>query len=197
PVATAKRIVKQTLLALDYLHRECGLVHTDVKPDNTLICVDHMDEALTRLLQEIPSASYEPRLEPDLSPHPIITVKSQPLSNFGFREDASNLNICLIDYGHATPIREHLLEKVQPTLLRAPEIILSHVWSTPIDIWSVGCLVFGHLSGAALFKLWESSSMSMDNVHLQQILELTGHFQPSFLEGCCRRADFFDQQRRL
>jgi len=28
PVAVAKRIVKQTGLALDYLHRECGLVHT-------------------------------------------------------------------------------------------------------------------------------------------------------------------------
>ena len=27
-VALAKRIIKQTLLALDYLHRECGLVHT-------------------------------------------------------------------------------------------------------------------------------------------------------------------------
>ena len=28
PVALSKRIIKQTLLALDYLHRECGLVHT-------------------------------------------------------------------------------------------------------------------------------------------------------------------------
>ena len=28
PVAVTKRIIKQTLLALDYLHRECKLVHT-------------------------------------------------------------------------------------------------------------------------------------------------------------------------
>jgi serine/threonine-protein kinase SRPK3 len=28
PVPVVKRIVKQTLLALDYLHRECKLVHT-------------------------------------------------------------------------------------------------------------------------------------------------------------------------
>jgi len=27
-VHVTKRIIKQTLLALDYLHRECGLVHT-------------------------------------------------------------------------------------------------------------------------------------------------------------------------
>jgi serine/threonine-protein kinase SRPK3 len=29
-VALTKCIIKQTLLALDYLHRECGLVHTGI-----------------------------------------------------------------------------------------------------------------------------------------------------------------------
>lgn len=28
PVRAVKRITKQTLLALDYLHRECGIIHT-------------------------------------------------------------------------------------------------------------------------------------------------------------------------
>ena len=28
PVPVAKRIIKQVLLALDYLHRECGYIHT-------------------------------------------------------------------------------------------------------------------------------------------------------------------------
>ena len=36
-----------------------------------------------RLLQDTPSATYEPRIEPDLSPEPIITVKSQPITHFG------------------------------------------------------------------------------------------------------------------
>jgi serine/threonine-protein kinase SRPK3 len=30
PVAVAKCIIKQTLLALDYLHRECNFVHTGI-----------------------------------------------------------------------------------------------------------------------------------------------------------------------
>jgi serine/threonine-protein kinase SRPK3 len=71
-----------------------------VKPDNILICIDNEDAAITRLLQETPSVTYEPRIEPDLSPDPIITVKSQPLLNFGLQQDASKLNFCLIDYGH-------------------------------------------------------------------------------------------------
>lgn len=130
-----------------------------MKPDNVLICLDQEDAAITRLLQEIPSAIYEPRIEPDVSPDPIITVKSQPLSNFG-RQDTSNFNICLIDYSHgkrllhgtngfssvssstATPTNKHIQRwHVQPTLLRAPEVILGHPWSTPIDIWSLGCSV--------------------------------------------------------
>lgn len=70
-----------------------------MKSDNILVSVEHDDEAITRLLRESPSATYEPRIEPDLSPDPIITVKSQPLPPLGLRPDASNLQTCLIDYG--------------------------------------------------------------------------------------------------
>ncbi|KAG1814958.1 kinase-like domain-containing protein [Suillus variegatus] len=197
PVAVTKRIVKQTLLALDYLHRECGFVHTDVKPDNVLVCVDCEDEAITRLLEETPSATYEPRFEPTLSPEPIITVKSQPLPNFGLQEDPSNLKVCLIDYGQATPAKERRVELAQPLLLRAPEVTLGHGWSTPIDVWSVGCLVFEYLTGAAMFQLSQSSSISVENLCLQRILEHIGPFSPSFLERCQRRSDFFDEQGSL
>ncbi|THH03876.1 hypothetical protein EW146_g10325 [Bondarzewia mesenterica] len=193
PVALSKRIIKQTLLALDYLHRECDLVHTGKSSSSHL----YQNEAITRFLKESPSAIYEPRIEPDLSPDPIITVKSQPLPNFGLRPDASNLDVCLIDYGHATPAKKHLLEQVQPVLLRAPEVILGHPWSTPIDIWSVGCLVFEYLIGVALFQIYESSSVSLDDVHLQRILEHIGPFPSSFLQACQRRTDFLDEQGSL
>jgi serine/threonine-protein kinase SRPK3 len=58
-----------------------------------------MDETLKAFLQEYPSESYEPRIEPKVSPDPIITVKSQPLPNFGLCEDFSNIRIKLIDFG--------------------------------------------------------------------------------------------------
>ena len=34
PVALVKIIMKQVLLGLQYLHDECDLVHTDIKPEN-------------------------------------------------------------------------------------------------------------------------------------------------------------------
>ena len=30
----------QTLQGLDYLHTKCKIIHTDIKPENILICVD-------------------------------------------------------------------------------------------------------------------------------------------------------------
>jgi serine/threonine-protein kinase SRPK3 len=37
PMPLVKQITKQILLGLDYLHRECGIIHTDLKPENVLI----------------------------------------------------------------------------------------------------------------------------------------------------------------
>ncbi|KAH7905119.1 kinase-like domain-containing protein [Hygrophoropsis aurantiaca] len=201
PVGLAKRIVKQTLLALDYLHRECNLVHTDVKPDNVLVSVAQaeLDDAIGRLLEESPSASYEPRIDLELSPDPILTVKSQPLPNLGLGLDTSNLSVCLIDYGHSTPVGHIPEEGVQPVLLRAPEVILGHPWSTPIDIWSVGCLVFEYLVGTALFQLYEypSKSIGLEDSHLRRVIEAIGAFPPGFLEACPRRSEFFEQDGSL
>ncbi|ORY49430.1 kinase-like protein [Rhizoclosmatium globosum] len=40
PAPIVKRIMKQVLLGLDYLHSECKIIHTDLKPENVLICVN-------------------------------------------------------------------------------------------------------------------------------------------------------------
>ena len=40
----------QVLLGLDYLHTECGIIHTDIKPENILLCVS--EEYVSRLASE-------------------------------------------------------------------------------------------------------------------------------------------------
>ncbi|XP_061178750.1 SRSF protein kinase 3-like isoform X3 [Saccostrea echinata] len=40
PIQNVKHIIKQVLQALEYLHDKCKIIHTDIKPENVLMCVD-------------------------------------------------------------------------------------------------------------------------------------------------------------
>ena len=39
PIPYVRVIAKQILIGLDYLHRICGVIHTDMKPENVLVCL--------------------------------------------------------------------------------------------------------------------------------------------------------------
>ncbi|KAL4244514.1 Serine/Arginine-Rich Protein Kinase [Abortiporus biennis] len=46
PMPLVKQIAKQILLGLDYMHRCCGVIHTDLKPENVLICIDDVESII-------------------------------------------------------------------------------------------------------------------------------------------------------
>eukprot|EP00794_Sanderia_malayensis_P005974 gene5974-6670_t len=39
PISLVKSIIKQTLQGLNYLHTKCKIIHTDIKPENILVCI--------------------------------------------------------------------------------------------------------------------------------------------------------------
>lgn len=51
PMALVKQITKQVLLALDYLHRECGIIHTDLKPENILLEIGDVEQVVERVVK--------------------------------------------------------------------------------------------------------------------------------------------------
>lgn len=51
PVVFVKQIAKQLLSALDFLHRMCGVIHTDLKPENVLIEIGDVEQ-IVRLVEE-------------------------------------------------------------------------------------------------------------------------------------------------
>ncbi|XP_063219113.1 SRSF protein kinase 3-like isoform X2 [Bacillus rossius redtenbacheri] len=40
PLQNVKSIIRQVLEGLDYLHSKCRIIHTDIKPENILLCVE-------------------------------------------------------------------------------------------------------------------------------------------------------------
>lgn len=49
-----KQITKQVLLGLDYLHRECGIIHTDLKPENVLIEIGDVEQIVKTFVKGEP-----------------------------------------------------------------------------------------------------------------------------------------------
>lgn len=95
----------------------------------------------------------------------------------------------------------------QADIIRAPEITLGYQWSTPVDIWSIGCLVSFTAALILLFLITLSQVFELvtdfhlfgqlgpysADVHLQNIVEYLGSFPPQFLEACSRRAEYFNE----
>ncbi|KAK3311029.1 kinase-like domain-containing protein [Chaetomium strumarium] len=55
PMPLVKQITKQVLLGLDYLHRECGIIHTDLKPENVLIEIGDVEQIVQRVVKNEPN----------------------------------------------------------------------------------------------------------------------------------------------
>ncbi|KAK0445352.1 kinase-like protein [Armillaria solidipes] len=60
PMHLVKQIAKQVLLGLDYMHRCCGVIHTDLKPENVLICIDDVESIIQAELAASSSSASSP-----------------------------------------------------------------------------------------------------------------------------------------
>jgi len=153
------------------------------------------DAHIRAVLRQEPSRLYPERVDLAFSPDPIRTVVSQPIPLTGVREDGRDVLIKVADLGHATWASRHFNEEIQPYTLRAPEVVLGHPWSTPVDIWSLGCLTFEFLTGACCIDPEQGKTFSLEDDILARIMELTGEsFPSSMLSQSSRAILFFDPE---
>jgi len=111
-------------------------------------------------------------------------------------EDPTTYRVKIADFGNGCWIDEHFTDDVQTRQYRAPEIILSSEYGSPIDIWSMGCITFELLTGDLLFEPKGGSHWGKNDDHLAQMIELLGNIPKKYIFGK-RANEFFDSKGEL
>ncbi|CAI7582947.1 unnamed protein product [Penicillium glandicola] len=176
--------IYQMLLALDYLHTECELIHADIKGDN--IFQEIGDE--TRLDRYVQAEIANPTPRKIVFGHPLY--RSRPL------ESASQLGkIQIGDLGsvqHGDYPREG--QFIQPGFYRAPEVMLEKEWNYPVDIWNLAVWAWRAFEGKELFTCKKTGGPDDSiSIHLAQITGLLGPPPPDFIEPDTVSAKYFDK----
>ncbi|XP_064876972.1 SRSF protein kinase 3-like isoform X2 [Oncorhynchus nerka] len=155
-----KQVIAQVLQALDYLHTQCKIIHTDIKPENILLCLEEQNPKQTAggsACLPFPGKSMS-RAEKDL-----VTPNS-----------LEEVTVKIADLGSSCWVYKHFCEEIQTCQYRSLEVLLASDYGPPADIWSVACLAFELVTGDSLFEPKAGKTFSLEEDHIAHIIELLG-----------------------
>ncbi|XP_029102277.1 SRSF protein kinase 3 [Scleropages formosus] len=158
-----KHVIKQVLQGLDYLHTKCKIIHTDIKPENILLCFEKQPHGKTAE----GTVSKEPSfMEAQLqnSEGRIPWTSSQ----------LEKITVKIADLGSSCWVYKHFCDEIQTRQYRSLEVLLGAEYGPPADIWSVACMAFELVTGEALFEPKAGKTFSLEEDHLAHIIELLG-----------------------
>ncbi|KAJ5559284.1 hypothetical protein N7535_009512 [Penicillium sp. DV-2018c] len=172
--------IRQLLVALDFLHSECHIIHTDIQ--------------LKNLLLPGPETSYLARFEQAevTDPTPRKMLKDRTIyKSLGFLP-RGGLPI-LVDFGEARVGDKEHNDDIMPNAYRAPEVILRSSWDYKVDIWNVAMVAWDIVSSHTLVNGKNPDNIFDDRVHMAELIALLGPPPPEFREQRHLSSVFWDE----
>ncbi|EJU05714.1 kinase-like protein [Dacryopinax primogenitus] len=193
PLTMLKHILKDSLLALQYI-QECGIIHTDIKPDNILI-MPKAAELIPLIRQQMlfchPTGINMVSL--NFLPYEYMIVPSEPLT---VSMDFSHPSVALTDFSTAVWAGQNhnLRGKVQSLPMHAPKVILNARWNSKIDMWGYACLCYEYYTGKILHMPRDTSNIFPKDFFLAEMQASIGPLPPSLFKDAMFYNDFFTNE---
>ncbi|KAJ8390121.1 hypothetical protein AAFF_G00109950 [Aldrovandia affinis] len=169
PLLWVKHIIQQVLQGLDYLHNQCKIIHTDIKPENILLC---MGKQSHRQTVEGTACTQLPGKEAQCESTGVRNLRMTP-------SNTDVITAKIADLGSSCWVYKHFCDKIQTRQYRSLEALLGSEYGPPADIWSVACMAFQLVTGELLFEPKGGKTFSLEEDHLAHIIELLGRIPVS------------------
>ncbi|KAB8256812.1 kinase-like domain-containing protein [Aspergillus pseudonomiae] len=183
PEKILKLTLLHVLLALDFLHTEAGIIHTDIQEKNIMLGIE--DKSIL--------ADFEEGEKSNPSPRKIvggrITYSSRKL-----RRTKQHGRPILCDFGQARFGSSTYFGDIQPYIYRAPEVILQMPWDHKVDIWNLGVVTWDLFQKGHLFYGRDTDKQNSDGHHLAELIALLGLPPKDMLRKSDYAAGFFDDE---
>uniref|UniRef100_A0A8C7WXR6 non-specific serine/threonine protein kinase n=1 Tax=Oryzias sinensis TaxID=183150 RepID=A0A8C7WXR6_9TELE len=187
PLQCVKSIIRQVLQGLDYLHSKCKIIHTDIKPENILMCVD--DAFVRRMAMEA--------TEWQKAGAPPPSGSAGDALHHSYPQNADSIRVKIADLGNACWVHKHFTEDIQTRQYRSIEVLIGAGYSTPADIWSTACMAFELATGDYLFEPHSGEDYSRDEDHIALITELLGKVPRKVIAAGKYSREFFSKKGDL